>query len=161
MTDFVLSRINDQQLRTLLGMSDKTSLPGRAGYPERVKEAMDDARQLHGLTTDVQLAAKLGVTKQSVSQWRKDLAVPNPQSLYALADLAQCSARWLALGIGRKDVLNTAQNSMSIQAWRLAQRIAAMNDSELAGLQRLFSGAAPDLAVPPPPTYSAAKSKTK
>ena len=59
-------------------------------FPERIKYL----RQTQGLN-QVQLADKLGTTKQSISNWENDNIVPSVDMLEKIADFFRVSNRFI------------------------------------------------------------------
>jgi transcriptional regulator with XRE-family HTH domain len=140
-------------------LPDMTSDP-RATYKARVIEVLADLKQENAHWTDVTIAEKLGVSKSAVGQWRKADAVPNPQTLFCLADLAGVSPRWLAMGEGPK-VAPVQMQTMPAELLALAAKIGSLPPSVLETLRKTFGEHTPDERVevfyPPAPTAKSAK----
>ncbi len=54
-----------------------------------------------GISSASQLSRKLGLPRQTIAKWLNDeIKEISPANLYRLADLLDCSARWLAVNTG-------------------------------------------------------------
>ena len=132
----------------------------RRTYQLRVAAVLSELRDTHADWTDVTIATQLGISKSAVGQWRAGKALPNPQMMYALADLAGVAPRWLALGAGPKEApLKT--NTLPADVVALAVKIATLPPESVAALRPTFGETVSNERVvvfypspPPPPPQS-------
>jgi transcriptional regulator with XRE-family HTH domain len=105
---------------------------------------LDRARMVSGLVSDAQVSRALDISQQTVSLYRRGLAIPTPAKMVKLAQLAGVSlevallhrAAWQA-----DDQVSRAVMSRLISSW-----MEAPQDSALKGAKSLGAAAAP--AVP-------------
>jgi transcriptional regulator with XRE-family HTH domain len=102
---------------------------------------MDRARIHSGITSDNRLSDALDVSQQTISTYRRGLAIPSPAKMVKLAQLAGVSpevallhrAAWQA-----DDQVSRAVMSRLISSW-----MEAPGDSALKGAQSLGAAATP------------------
>jgi transcriptional regulator with XRE-family HTH domain len=105
---------------------------------------LDRARMVSGLVSDAQVSRALDISQQTVSLYRRGLAIPTPAKMVKLAQLAGVSlevallhrAAWQA-----DDQVSRAVMSRLISTW-----MEAPDHSALTGAKSLGAAAAP--AVP-------------
>jgi len=102
----------------------------------RTPELLDAARSRAGIPSDYALAARLGVTRASVSGWRRGKQVPDAGHVFELANLAGLDGVtvWAEIELQRAEL---AQLPLNVAAWRsLLQRLggAAAAVAMVAGL---------------------------
>lgn len=91
-------------------------------------ETLKVRREEHGLGQE-QVAARLGVTQQTISRWEKGLAVPRPSRVVQLAELLEVDARWLHKVAG---YLPDAERSQASEPWQeIYHRVAELTHTEL------------------------------
>ena len=74
----------------------RSSLPENrqsGGNTTVVKETIDRLKEALGATSDGQLAARLGISRQNIGAARKRGEVP-PGWIYKVAELTGCSMEW-------------------------------------------------------------------
>lgn len=79
-----------------------------------LNEQIRELRNIRGIS-QIQLANKLGVTKQSVSNWENDNILPSIEMLVKIANFFEVSTDYL-LGLDNKrtlDVENLTENQIS------------------------------------------------
>lgn len=108
----------------------------RSGYADRVREAIALIQERDKLN-DPALAKLLGVTKSAVGQWKKGTAVPNPQTMFAIADLANVAPRWLALGTVSKD-FSIAASGVPKDLALMAHKLLQLKPAALDILKSVF-----------------------
>jgi phage repressor protein C with HTH and peptisase S24 domain len=68
--------------------------------------------------TQVELAAKIGLTKGAVNQWFKGLSAPNGENLLNTAKALGVTPDWLQFGIeSRKEASNVVLTNTPVAAW--------------------------------------------
>ena len=77
-----------------------------------LNEQIRELRNIRGIS-QIQLANKLGVTKQSVSNWENDNILPSIEMLVKIANFFEVSTDYL-LGLDKKRTLDV-QNLTEIQ----------------------------------------------
>ncbi len=77
-----------------------------------LNEQIRELRNIHGIS-QIQLANKLGVTKQSVSNWENDNILPSIEMLVKIANFFEVSTDYL-LGLDKKRTLDV-ENLTEIQ----------------------------------------------
>ena len=85
--------------------------------------------------TQAQLAAKVGVTENAITQYETGRAVPKPQRLQGIATALGSSMEWLLTG-GEEEEIVRAQTTSELHLLREFRSIPVeMQDAALAAIQ--------------------------
>jgi len=98
----------------------------------KTPELLDAARQHAGIPSDYALAARLGVTRATVSGWRNQRSFPDSTHALALADLAGLDwpAVFAALELHRAEM---AHLDVNVAAWRSILKRLGTSGGAVAG----------------------------
>lgn len=88
----------------------------------QLSEYLDRAKQAQGIRSERALSRELGVSHQSLVQWREGMATPRPETMLRLAELAGCSPEialldhmaWRADGPKSRDIVARIRASIAL-----------------------------------------------